>query len=65
MDAALLQPPKQDGTGSRSEWEEQPDFLPNACESGTPNAAGLAGLEAGIRWVQERGVEAIQTHQWS
>ncbi len=51
------------GTGSRSEREEQPDFLPDMCESGTPNAVGLAGLEAGVRWVLERGVEALRAHE--
>jgi len=51
------------GTGSRSEREEQPDFLPDMYESGTPNAVGLAGLEAGVRWVLERGVEAIRAHE--
>ncbi|MGQ9567649.1 MAG: aminotransferase class V-fold PLP-dependent enzyme, partial [Anaerolineae bacterium] len=30
---------------------------------GTPNAVGLAGLLAGVRWVQERGVEAIRAHE--
>jgi cysteine desulfurase/selenocysteine lyase len=58
-----LEPLKRGGTGSRSEREEQPDFLPDACESGTPNAVGLAGLEAGIRWVRERGVAAIRAHE--
>ncbi|MGQ9467446.1 MAG: aminotransferase class V-fold PLP-dependent enzyme [Anaerolineae bacterium] len=51
------------GTGSRSEREEQPDFLPDMCESGTPNGVGLAGLEAGVRWVLEQGVEAIRAHE--
>lgn len=51
------------GTGSRSEQEEQPDFLPDMCESGTPNGVGLAGLEAGVRWVLEQGVEAIRAHE--
>lgn len=51
------------GTGSRSEREEQPDFLPDMCESGTPNAVGLAGLEAGVRWVLEQGVEALRAHE--
>jgi cysteine desulfurase/selenocysteine lyase len=51
------------GTGSRSEREEQPDFLPDMCESGTPNAVGLAGLEAGVRWVLERTVEVLRAHE--
>jgi len=63
VDAARLEPLKRGGTGSRSEREEQPNFLPDMCESGTPNAVGLAGLEAGVRWVLERGVAAIRAHE--
>jgi cysteine desulfurase/selenocysteine lyase len=63
VDSARLEPLKRGGTGSRSEREEQPDFLPDMCESGTPNAVGLAGLEAGVRWVLEQGVEAIRAHE--
>ena len=60
---ADLEPLKRGGTGSRSEDEEQPDFLPDMFESGTPNAMGLAGLEAGVCWVLEREVEAIRAHE--
>jgi cysteine desulfurase family protein len=63
VDISHLVPLKCGGTGSRSEREEQPDFLPDMCESGTPNAVGLAGLEVGIRWVLERGVEQIHAHR--
>jgi cysteine desulfurase/selenocysteine lyase len=63
VDVARMEPLKRGGTGSRSEQEEQPDFLPDMCESGTPNAVGLAGLEAGVRWVLERGVAAIRAHE--
>ncbi len=58
-----LRPLKQGGTGSRSELEEQPDFLPDMCESGTPNTVGLAGLTAGVFFVLERDVEAIRAHE--
>ena len=58
-----LEPLKRGGTGSRSEYEEQPDFLPDLCESGTLNVVGLAGLEAGIRWVLKRGVDAIRAYE--
>jgi selenocysteine lyase/cysteine desulfurase len=51
------------GTGSRSEFEEQPDFLPDKYESGTLNAVGLAGLSAGLSWVRERGLDAIRAHE--
>ncbi len=63
VDPSLLNPPKRGGTGSRSEQEEQPDFLPDSCESGTLNAVGLAGLEAGIRWIEQQGIEAIRAHE--
>ena len=43
-----MAPLKRGGTGSRSEHEAQPDFLPDLCESGTPNAVGLAGLHASL-----------------
>lgn len=43
------------GTGSLSESMNQPDFLPDAQESGTPNVPGIAGLAAGIRFVRSVG----------
>jgi len=51
------------GTGSRSEFEEQPDFLPDKFESGTPNTIGLAGLEAGVRFVLRQGVAQIRAQE--
>jgi len=63
VDLGRLRPLKRGGTGSNSELEEQPDFLPDMCESGTPNAVGLAGLSAGVRWVLNRGVGAIRAHE--
>ena len=58
-----MRPLKTGGTGSRSEHETQPDFLPDQYESGTPNAIGLAGLDAGVRFVLEQGVERIHEHE--
>jgi len=63
VDVERLDPLKRGGTGSRSEREEQPEFLPDKYESGTPNAVGLAGLGAGLRWVSERGVANIRAHE--
>ncbi len=62
VDETQLEPLLQGGTGSRSEHQVQPRFLPDMCESGTPNVVGLAGLEAGVRWVLERGVDSIRAH---
>jgi cysteine desulfurase family protein len=48
------------GTGSQSESEYQPDFLPDKYESGTPNTVGLAGLGSGIRFVRAHGASNLQ-----
>ncbi len=63
VDVERIEPLRRGGTGSRSEREEQPEFLPDKCESGTPNAVGLAGLGASLRWVMERGVDNIRAHE--
>ncbi len=51
------------GTGSRSESLEQPRMFPERFEPGTPNSPGIAGLGAGIRVVEERGVVAIGAYE--
>jgi len=63
VDIQRMRPLKQGGTGSRSERESQPEFTPDRYESGTPNAVGLAGLAASIRWLQTRGIEPIRAHE--
>jgi cysteine desulfurase family protein len=63
VDITELQPLVRGGTGSKSEFEEQPDMLPDKYESGTPNGVGIAGLAAGIRWVLSHGIESIGAHE--
>lgn len=63
VDPAQLEPLVRGGTGSRSEFEVQPDDLPDRFESGTPNGAGIAGLAAGVAWIQERGLETVRSHE--
>jgi cysteine desulfurase/selenocysteine lyase len=63
VDETQLHPLVRGGTGSRSEYEIQPDFMPDMFESGTANAVGLAGLGAGLRWVLAQGVDAIRAHE--
>jgi cysteine desulfurase family protein len=58
-----LRPLMMGGTGSRSEFEVQPDFMPDKYESGTPNTIGLAGLGAGVRFVLTEGVESIRSKE--
>jgi cysteine desulfurase family protein len=51
------------GTGSRSEFQEQPDFMPDKYESGTPNTVGIAGLGAGVQFVLAQGVAHIRAKE--
>lgn len=51
------------GTGSFSEKEDQPDFFPDALESGTPNMPGIAGLLASINWLTSEGMEKIKSKE--
>lgn len=60
-----LEPLIHGGTGSQSESVEQPAIRPDRFEAGTVNAVGLAGLLAGVEFVQEKGLEEIQRHEWS
>jgi cysteine desulfurase/selenocysteine lyase len=51
------------GTGSRSDLETQPEFMPDALESGTMNVAGLAGLAASVKFLLEQGVAAVAAQE--
>jgi cysteine desulfurase/selenocysteine lyase len=51
------------GTGSRSEHETQPDFLPDMLESGTLNSPGIIGLAEGIRFINKTGIDAIRAKE--
>jgi len=64
-DGIDLRPLVRGGTGSDSAHEVQPAFMPDVLESGTPNVAGIAGLGAGVRFVTDAGIEAVQAHERS
>ena len=51
------------GTGSSSDLEEMPAFMPDALEAGTPNLPGIAGLNAALKWLGNRGIDAVRTHE--
>ena len=59
IDVSKIDPLIEGGTGSNSDTEYQPSVMPDRFESGTPNAAGIAGLKAGVEWVIEKGRENI------
>ena len=58
-----LTPLMRGGTGSRSEFQEQPNFMPDKYESGTPNTVGIAGLVAGARFCLAQGVAQIRAKE--
>lgn len=55
----LLKPVREGGTGSVSESERQPEFMPDRYESGSHNAIGIVGLLAGVKWINEQGIERL------
>src|SRR5262249_3922247 len=58
-----LRPWREGGTGGDSASETQPRELPYHLEGGTPNVLGVAGLAAGVRWVQTEGPESIHARE--
>lgn len=63
VDVTRFAPLIRGGTGSYSEYEEQPTFLPDKFESGTLNTVGLAGLEASLRWIRQQGTKGIRAQE--
>ena len=55
----LPEPLLQGGTGSQSMEQEMPAFLPDRAEAGTLNVPGIAGLHAGLRYVNRIGLKEI------
>lgn len=51
------------GTGSKSDEDIQPDFLPDSLESGTLNVTGIIGLKAGIDFILKIGLDSIREHE--
>jgi selenocysteine lyase/cysteine desulfurase len=60
---ARVQAWREGGTGGDSSSETQPRELPYFLEGGTPNVLGVAGLSAGIKYVQEQGLNRIREHE--
>lgn len=58
-----IRPLKEGGTGSLSEYLEQPALMPDILESGTLNTPGIAGLGAGVKFILEQGLNQIRVHE--
>src|SRR5262249_30685143 len=60
---ATLRAWREGGTGGDSSSETQPREFPYFLEGGTPNVLGVAGLAAGVKYVQEQGLDHIREHE--
>ena len=58
-----LQPWREGGTGGDSSSETQPKEYPYYLEGGTPNVLGVAGLAAGIQFVEGEGLHALHERE--
>lgn len=54
-----VDPLVEGGTGSLSESEVQPDYMPDKFEGGTPNVPGIFGLNASLKFILETGIDKI------
>ena len=53
---------KEGGSGTHSYDRRHPSFYPEHLEAGTINGHGIAGLAAGVAFIEEVGAEAIHAH---
>ncbi len=60
---AKVRPWREGGTGGDSSTPVQPSEYPYYLEGGTPNVLGVAGLVAGLDFVEERTPDAIREHE--
>lgn len=67
MDNVPVRITRYGGTGVRSAQESHLEEYPYRLECGTLNTVGIAGLNAGVRWLTEQGIEnlhAREIHLW-
>lgn len=53
---------REGGTGSVSELDIQPEFMPDRFEPGSHNTIGLVGLSEGVKYLLDYGVEKVWAH---
>lgn len=60
--AEEIEPLVSGGTGSMSDSEEVPPFLPDRFEPGTLNLPGIIGLHTALLFLQETGIDTLREH---
>lgn len=58
-----LKPMRQGGTGGDSASPIQPEEMPHRLEAGTPNLLGIAGLAAGLDFVERETPAGLLAHE--
>lgn len=58
----MMRTVREGGTGSVSELDVQPTFMPDRFEPGSHNAPGIIGLNAAVGWVLDQTVEKLWAH---
>ena len=58
--ATIMNPLIEGGTGSLSEQEIQPTYMPDKFEAGTPNIPGIFGLNASLKYLISTGISNIR-----
>ncbi len=61
--AAEMEPLICGGTGSASHLITMPEFMPDKFEAGTLNLPGIIGLNAALRYIEERTPAEIRKHE--
>lgn len=56
MPQVEIHPLLEGGSGTHTYDERHPPYMPEALEAGTLNAHGLAGLAAGVGFIEEEGL---------
>lgn len=54
---------REGGTGSVSENDTQPDFMPDRFEPGSHNAIGIIGLSQGVQYILDQGIDNLWEHE--
>jgi cysteine desulfurase / selenocysteine lyase len=62
-DTARFNPWREGGTGGDSATPTQPAEFPHYLEGGTPNTVGIAGLGAGVDYVNQQGIGKALAHE--
>lgn len=59
-DGIRIRPLKRGGSGADTYNHNHPEQMPTALEAGTLNGHGIAGLNAALKYVEEKGIDAIR-----